>query len=80
MKRHVPQLTLIAVLMASGVFAAGLTPQSYVQDGLVAQFDAIDNGRDWRPQWLRDGMERPCRLRFCDACRHGMDRSVSEPR
>lgn len=43
MKRHVPQLTLIAVLMASGVFAAGLTPQSYVQDGLVAQFDAIDN-------------------------------------
>ena len=32
-----------AVAAAGTVLAAGLGPQSYVQDGLVTQFDAIDN-------------------------------------
>ena len=32
-----------AVAAAGTVLAAGLGPQSYAQDGLVTQFDAIDN-------------------------------------
>ena len=38
------KMMMIAAVAAAGtVLAAGLGPQSYVQDGLVTQFDAIDN-------------------------------------
>ena len=38
------KLMMFAAVAAAGtVLAAGLGPQSYVQDGLVTQFDAIDN-------------------------------------
>ena len=38
------KMMMIAAVAAAGtVLAAGLGPQSYAQDGLVTQFDAIDN-------------------------------------
>ena len=36
-------MMVVAVAAAGAAVAAGLGPQSYVQNGLVAQFDAIDN-------------------------------------
>ena len=38
------KLMMVAAVAAAGAaVAAGLGPQSYAQDGLVTQFDAIDN-------------------------------------
>ena len=34
---------LFAAVTSTSAIAAGLGPQSYVQDGLVTQFDAVDN-------------------------------------
>ena len=36
-------MLIAAVTVAGAAVAAGLGPQSYAQDGLVTQFDAIDN-------------------------------------
>ena len=36
-------MMVAAVAVAGAAVAAGLGPQSYVQDGLVTHFDAIDN-------------------------------------